>query len=133
MFYKCLDSLRRLISLSKITPKQLQGPIYIYGPTRYSFKKRNKHTYGYIFIINLWMNRSTNLSRSVKSSVTSNGHTIFIAFLLGRKFCDKARLVGMIFTNIFCVCSNFVKPWFFFFLHTLMLWLKVNIYYQENR
>ena len=97
MFYKCLDSLRRLISLSKITPKQLQGPIYIWPHYTFFFKKRNKHTYGYIFIINSWMNRSTNLSRSVKSSVTSNGHTIVIAYPLGRKFCDTARLVGIDF------------------------------------
>lgn len=48
-------------------------------------------------MINSWMNRSTNLSRSVKSSVTSNGHTIVIAYPLGRKFCDTARLVGIDF------------------------------------
>ena len=48
-------------------------------------------------MINSWMNRSTNLSPSVKSSVTSNGHTIFTVFLLGRKFCDTASLVGIDF------------------------------------
>ena len=42
------------------------------------------------------MNRSTNFSRSL-SQAYYNGHTIFIAFLLGGKFCDKARLARIDF------------------------------------